>query len=132
MPDAAVRESRGRIQSALLNSGFAYPNKLVTINLALANVRKEGAGFDLPMALGILGAMGTVGPQGSASPARRTLARRHAAVGARRPLDRGLRAPPGHPQSALSATTPPRPPSRKARGCLECGIWAEVFKYLKP
>lgn len=60
MPDTAVRESRERIKSALINSGFGYPNKSVTINLAPANVRKEGAGFDLPMALGILGAMGTV------------------------------------------------------------------------
>src|SRR5579862_7693545 len=59
MPDTAVRESRERIKSALLNSGFGYPNKAVTINLAPANVRKEGAGFDLPMAIGILGAMGT-------------------------------------------------------------------------
>jgi magnesium chelatase family protein len=66
MPDTAVRESRERIKSALLNSGFGYPNKSVTINLAPANVRKEGAGFDLPMALGILGAMGTVGrPSGN-------------------------------------------------------------------
>src|SRR6202023_399697 len=61
MPDTAVRESRERIKSALQNSGFGYPNKGVTINLAPANIRKEGAGFDLPIALGILGAMGTVG-----------------------------------------------------------------------
>lgn len=60
MPDTAVRESRERIKSALLNSGFGYPSKSVTINLAPANVRKEGAGFDLPMALGILGAMGVL------------------------------------------------------------------------
>src|SRR6187549_580723 len=60
MPDIAVRESRERIKSALINSGFGYPNKAVTINLAPANVRKEGAGFDLPMAIGILGAMGTI------------------------------------------------------------------------
>src|SRR5947207_9021723 len=60
MPDVAVRESRERIKSALINSGFGFPNKAVTINLAPANVRKEGAGFDLPMALGILGAMGVV------------------------------------------------------------------------
>src|SRR5882762_11130661 len=58
MPDTAVRESRERIKSALINSGFGYPNKGITINLAPANLRKEGAGFDLPMALGILGAMG--------------------------------------------------------------------------
>src|SRR5262249_30583623 len=62
MPDLAVRESRERIKSALINSGFGYPSKSVTINLAPANVRKEGAGFDLPMALGILGAMGVVMP----------------------------------------------------------------------
>src|SRR3954454_10386544 len=60
MPDTAVRESRERIKSALLNSGFGYPSKRVTINLAPANIRKEGAGFDLPVALGILGAMGAV------------------------------------------------------------------------
>jgi magnesium chelatase family protein len=58
MPDAAVRESRERIKSALMNSGFGYPNQAVTVNLAPAHVRKEGAGFDLPMALAILGAMG--------------------------------------------------------------------------
>ena len=60
MPDMAVRESRERIKSALMNSGFGYPAKAVTINLAPANVRKEGAGFDLPMALGILGATGAL------------------------------------------------------------------------
>src|SRR6202165_5566030 len=60
MPDTAVRESRERIKSALINSGFGYPAKRITINLAPANVRKEGAGFDLPVALGILGAMGVV------------------------------------------------------------------------
>ncbi|MBI4907470.1 MAG: YifB family Mg chelatase-like AAA ATPase [Acidobacteria bacterium] len=65
MPDTAVRESRERIKSALLNSGFGYPAKPVTINLAPANVRKEGAGFDLPMAIGILGAMGVVQQSGT-------------------------------------------------------------------
>ena len=60
MPDVAVRESRERIKSAMINSGFGYPNKTVTINLAPANVRKEGAGFDVPVAMGILGAMGVV------------------------------------------------------------------------
>src|ERR1700739_4972580 len=60
MPDTAVRESRERIKSAMMNSGFGYPNKAVTINLAPANVRKEGAGFDRPVAMGILGAMGAV------------------------------------------------------------------------
>jgi magnesium chelatase family protein len=58
MPDTTVRESRERIKSALMNSGFGYPNQAVTVNLAPAHVRKEGSGFDLPMALAILGAMG--------------------------------------------------------------------------
>ena len=62
MPDTAVKESRERIKSALINSGFGFPDRSVTISLAPATVRKEGAAFDLPMALGILGAMGLVGP----------------------------------------------------------------------
>src|SRR5437870_5581557 len=61
MPDVAVRESRERIKSALFNCGFTYPNKTLTINLAPASIRKEGGGFDLPVALGILGAVGVVG-----------------------------------------------------------------------
>jgi len=61
LPDLAVRESRERIKSALMNSGFGYPGQCVTVNLAPATMRKEGAGFDLPMALAILGAMGFLG-----------------------------------------------------------------------
>ena len=49
---------RERIKSALLNSGFGCPDKSVTVNLAPADLRREGAGFDLPMAAGIPGAMG--------------------------------------------------------------------------
>ena len=60
LPDTAVRESRERVKSSLVNSGFAFPVKSVTINLAPANIRKEGAGFDLPMAIGIIGAMGSL------------------------------------------------------------------------
>jgi magnesium chelatase family protein len=60
LPDTAVRESRERIKSSLVHCGFGYPNKAITINLAPANIRKEGAAFDLPIALGILGAMGSL------------------------------------------------------------------------
>jgi len=60
LPDTAVRESRERIKSSLVHSGFGYPNKAITINLAPANIRKEGTAFDLPIALGILGAMGSL------------------------------------------------------------------------
>ena len=56
LPDAAVRESRERIRAAITNCGFFFPFHKTTINLAPADVRKEGASFDLPIALGILGA----------------------------------------------------------------------------
>lgn len=61
LPDAAVRESRERIRAAINNSGFFFPFHKTTINLAPADVRKEGASFDLPIALGILGANGDLG-----------------------------------------------------------------------
>ncbi len=54
LPDAAVSESKERIKAAIKNSGFAFPLKKVIINLAPADIRKEGTGFDLPMAIGIL------------------------------------------------------------------------------
>src|ERR687883_1139733 len=58
LPDAAVRESRERIRAAINNCGFFFPFHKTTINLAPADVRKEGASFDLPIALGVLGANG--------------------------------------------------------------------------
>src|SRR6266699_649998 len=58
LPDLAVRESRERIRAAINNSAFFFPFHKTTINLAPADVRKEGASFDLPIALGILGANG--------------------------------------------------------------------------
>lgn len=61
LPDAAVRESRERIRAAITNCGFFFPFHKTTINLAPADVRKEGASFDLPIALGILGANGDLG-----------------------------------------------------------------------
>jgi magnesium chelatase family protein len=60
LPDAAVKESRERIKAALKNCGFEFPAPQgVTINLAPADVRKEGSGFDLPMAMGLLGCQGS-------------------------------------------------------------------------
>jgi len=58
LPDAAVRESRDRVRSALRNCGYDIPPTHITVNLAPADIRKEGSGFDLPMAPGILGAYG--------------------------------------------------------------------------
>src|ERR1700734_2336635 len=58
LPDAAVRESRDRVRSAIKNSGVEIPPTRITINLAPADLKKEGSGFDLPIAIGILGAYG--------------------------------------------------------------------------
>ncbi len=60
LPDTAVKESRDRVKTAIRNSGFDYPVRKVVVNLAPANVRKEGASFDLPFALGILSATGQI------------------------------------------------------------------------
>jgi magnesium chelatase family protein len=60
LPDAAVRESRDRVRSAIKNSGFDLPPTRITINLAPADLKKEGSGFDLPIAIGILGAYGAL------------------------------------------------------------------------
>ena len=60
LPDSAVRESRERVRTAIKNAGFAFPNDRITVNLAPADVRKEGTSFELPIALGILEATGVV------------------------------------------------------------------------
>ncbi len=62
LPDSTVRESRDRIRAAIRNSGFEFPIERITVSLAPADFRKEGAAFDLPMALGILAATGVVKP----------------------------------------------------------------------
>jgi len=58
LPDNAVRESRERVNAAIKNSGFLFPQKRITVNLAPAGIKKEGSAFDLPIALGILAATG--------------------------------------------------------------------------
>lgn len=60
LPEGAVRESKERVNAAIKNSGFRFPQKRITINLAPADVKKEGSAFDLPIAVGILAAMGQV------------------------------------------------------------------------
>ncbi len=62
LPDNAVKESRERILAAIRNCGFEFPLRKITVNLAPADIRKEGSSFDLPMALGILAATGQVLP----------------------------------------------------------------------
>jgi len=56
LPEGAVRESKERVKAAIRNSGYRFPSDRITVNLAPANIRKEGSAFDLPIALGILAA----------------------------------------------------------------------------
>ncbi len=60
LPEAAVKESKDRVRGALLNSGFEFPPRRITINLAPAHIPKEGGRFDLPIAIGILSASGQI------------------------------------------------------------------------
>ena len=60
LPDGAVKESKDRVKSAIKNMGYAFPNARITVNLAPADIKKEGSGFDLPIALGLLAANGTI------------------------------------------------------------------------
>ena len=60
LPDSAVRESRERVRAAIKNSGFQLPPTSITINLAPADLKKEGSGFDLAIAIGILHASGAM------------------------------------------------------------------------
>ncbi|MFQ5880732.1 MAG: YifB family Mg chelatase-like AAA ATPase, partial [Dehalococcoidia bacterium] len=60
LPDAAVQEARERVRSAIRNSGFQFPQKRITVNLAPADLRKEGPAYDLPIAAGVLVASGEI------------------------------------------------------------------------
>jgi len=62
LPDVAVKESRDRVKAAIKNCGFDFPPRRITVNLAPADIKKEGAAFDLPMAIGVLAAQGMVKP----------------------------------------------------------------------
>ncbi len=60
LPEIAVRESKERIKSAINNSGYMFPDDRITINLAPANIKKQGTGLDLPIAIGVLAASGAI------------------------------------------------------------------------
>ena len=66
LPDTAVRESTERVRGAIRNAGLQFPMKRITVNLAPADLRKEGSLFDLPIAVGILAATGQVSPEQAA------------------------------------------------------------------
>ena len=60
LPEGAVRESKDRVKAAIRNCGYDFPSRKITVNLAPASIKKEGAGYDLPIAIGILAASGTI------------------------------------------------------------------------
>ena len=60
LPETSVKESKERVKSAINNSGYTFPDDRITVNLAPADIKKEGTGFDLPIALGILTANGII------------------------------------------------------------------------
>ncbi len=106
LPDAAVRESRDRVRSAIKNSGFDLPPTRITINLAPADLKKEGSGFDLPIAIGILGAYGGLAH-------RRRLAT--SSSSANSASTASLRAVQGMLPIAIAATQRGHPPPRHPR-----------------
>lgn len=63
LPDTEVKESRDRVRAAIIQSGFEFPAKKITVNLAPADLPKESGRFDLPIAIGILAASGQVAPE---------------------------------------------------------------------
>src|SRR5574342_982703 len=67
LPQGAVKEGRERVYAALANTGYTFPLKRITVNLAPADIRKEGSAFDLPIALGILAATGAMKPEATRS-----------------------------------------------------------------
>ncbi|MCB2224883.1 MAG: YifB family Mg chelatase-like AAA ATPase [Actinobacteria bacterium] len=81
LPDTAIREAKERVRAAVASSGYRFPNRRLTVNLAPADVPKAGSAYDLPIALGVLAASGAVPPQAAAVVALGELA-----------LDGGLRA----------------------------------------
>src|ERR1051325_4089816 len=63
LPSGAVKESRERVSAALANSGFTLPARRITVNLSPADTKKEGTGFDLPIAIGLLLGIGELTPE---------------------------------------------------------------------
>ncbi len=89
LPDAAVKESAARVQTAIRNAGLPYPRERIVVNLAPASVRKEGPAYDLPIALGIVMMEGSLNPgyRQRCAHRRRTLAGWHRPPCARGPAD---------------------------------------------
>ncbi len=124
LPEAAVRESRDRVRAAIQNAQFEYPQRRVTVNLAPADLPKDGARFDLPIALGILAASGQIPME---QLARCEFLGELALTGALRPVDGVLPA-------ALAATADGRtlflPQANGAEAALVSGVDARTARTL--
>ncbi|GBD84002.1 competence protein ComM [bacterium BMS3Abin02] len=90
LPDTAVREAKDRVRAAVLSSGFPFPNRRVTVNLAPADLPKAGSAYDLPIALGVLAAAGSVPPNAGSVVALGELALDGAVRSARGGLGAGI------------------------------------------
>lgn len=106
LPDAAVKESVERVRSALTNSGYLWPRGRILVNLAPADVRKEGPAYDLCVALGVLQCEGVIRPDHAAAQARSAAARGSVVT-----LGRPLRAPAGTSRSGGDALADPDDPT---------------------
>ena len=113
LPDTAVKEAKDRVESAIKNSGFLFPNGRIIINLAPADLRKEGPTYDLPIAVGIMVAGGRVHRRRSRlCVPRRALARWDRAPHAGRAADGRSGARPRHPDCVRACwPTPQKQPS---------------------
>ena len=120
LPDAAVRESRDRVRAAIKNSGYIIPPTFITINLAPADIKKEGSGFDLPIAVGILGAYGAlrVNDLEPLPPRRRARPRRQRAPHPRHVARRHPGAREEHSQPDSARRQRRRGRGRRRRECL--------------
>src|SRR3989475_7727983 len=113
LPQGAVKEGRDRVSSALANTGFTFPLKRITVNLAPADIRKDGSAFDLPIALGILAATEQVA--GDRLP--KTAVRGELGLEGANPPGRGaLALALGAPAAGLAALVPARQHLPAARG----------------
>ena len=133
LPDATVRESRDRVRTAIRNSGFPFPCSRVTVSLAPADVRKVGAAFDLPIALGILAASGVLPhrEERRLRDRRRPVARRRRAADARAAADRGGGATIARPVAVFPAATSAEAGIVEACGCFRSRSLIDAARVLQ-
>lgn len=136
LPDGAVREARVRVKSAMENAGFGWPSCRVSLNLAPADLRKDGTAFDLPIALALLAATGDLGAEGAARAARYLAAGELSLDGDLRPVRGVLSMAIGARDAGFAGVLVSRDDAREAalvRGLevVACADLAEVVRFLR-